>query len=290
MELRDLLLRASDGTPLGGWLASPPGGPHPLIVMTHGLSALIDLGLSDYAEQFTAAGFACLAYDHRNWGRSAGWPRHESDPWQQVEDLRDAISFARTLPSVDPARIGLWGTSYSGGHVLTVAALDSRVRCVVSQVPFVSGRRNFDVWVPANERAATLAFLAADRDGRARGEPPATRAVAFPGSEADEWARRVDVRGIYPNQLTFRSLDLVRTYEPGSFADAIAAPLLMIVADRDTTNPVEWQLEAFARAPEPKRLVRLPCRHYDVYLDSLKAAASAATDWFARHLLESTEA
>lgn len=286
MDTRELVFRASDGSALGGWLVMPQGGgPHPLVLMSHGLSALIDLGLSDYARHFAAEGFACLAYDHRNWGRSEGWPRYESDPWLQVADMRDAISCARTLSSVDASRVGLWGTSYSGGHVLTVAALDPRVRCVVSQVPFVSGRRNFEVWVPAEERAATLAFLASDHDARARGEPPATRPVAFPGSEAEEWARRVDTDGIYPNKLTFRSLDLVRTYEPRSFIEAISpTPLMMIVADRDTTNPVEWQLEAFASAGEPKRLVRLPCRHYDVYMDSLKQAAGAATEWFNQHL------
>lgn len=285
VQKQDIVFRADDGTPLAGWLVTPDtAGPHPLIVMTHGLSALIDLGLAGYAEAFAAVGFACLAYDHRNWGRSGGWPRHESDPWAQVADMRDAVSFARTLPGVDPERIGLWGTSYSGGHVLTVAAVDPRVRCVVSQVPFVYGAQNFDLWVPEGERTATLQVLAADRDARARGTPPLVRQVATPGSEVEAWAAKVDAEGIYPGVITLRSLDVLRTYEPGMLTGRIAAPLMVIVADRDTTNPVEWQVEAFERATAPKRLIRLPCRHYDVYTDRLKEAASAATDWFAQHL------
>lgn len=286
MEKREIMFRAGDGTALGGWFATPDAeGPHPLVIMTHGLSALIDLGLEAYAERFAAAGFACLAYDHRNWGHSEGWPRYESDPWRQVSDMRDAISFARSLPEVDGERIGLWGTSYSGGHVLVVAALDRRVGCIVSQVPLVYGQRNFDLWVPEAERADTLAFLAADWDARARGEPPALRPVAFPGSEEEEWARNVDKEGIYPNKLTFRSLDLVRTYEPHSFVKAVSpTPLLMIVADEDATNPVEWQLETFASAGEPKELLRLPCGHYGAYTDRQPEAAEAAAEWFREYL------
>ena len=286
MEQNEIFFRASDGTSLGGWYTLPNGeGPHPLIVMTHGLSSLADLGLIDFATRFSEAGFACLAYDHRNWGRSEGWPRHESDPWAQVADMHDAISFARTLDWVDPDCIGLWGTSYSGGHALVVGAMDRRVRCIVAQVPFVFGARNFDLWVPDEVRATVLDVLSADRDGRARGHPPMMRPVAEPGSEVAEWAGRIDKSGIYPNELSFRSLDLARTYEPGSFADRISpTPLMLIVADNDTTNPVDWQLEVFENAREPKRLVRLKCGHYDPYLDHIEAAAGAAIGWFADHL------
>lgn len=287
METRDLVFRAGDGTALVGWYATPAArGPHPLVVLTHGLSGLVDLGLAAYAQHFAGAGFACLAYDHRNWGRSGGWPRCESDPWQQVADLRDAISFARTLPDVDGDRIGLWGTSYAGGHVLTVGALDRRVRCIVSQVPLTHGRRSFDAWVPADKRARTLERLTADRDARARGATPQTTPAALPGSDTEEWVRRVDPEGVYRNELTLRSLELLRTYEPGSFVEEIApTPLLMVVAEHDTQTPIAWQLESFERAGEPKRLVEIDCRHYDVYTDRFKEAVEAAADWFVEHLL-----
>lgn len=286
MEPRELVFRASDGTALVGWWAVPEArGPHPLVVLTHGLSGLIDLGLADYAAHFVAAGFACLAYDHRNWGRSAGWPRCESDPWQQVADLRDAVSVARSLPDVDGDRIGLWGTSYAGGHVLTVGALDRRVRCVVSQVPLTHGRRTFDAWVPAEKRERTLERLAADRDARARGASPATTPAALPGSDTEAWVRRVDAGHLYRNELTLRSLELLRTYDPASFvADIAPTPLLMVVAEHDTQTPTEWQLEAFELAGQPKRLVRLDCRHYDVYTERLKEAVEPAAEWFLQHL------
>lgn len=280
---RDIIIEAN-GEKLAGWYY---GGkePAPLILMSHGFSALMAMGLDDYADRFAQAGFAVLVYDHRNYGASSGWPRNETDPWQQVEDMRAVISYARNLDGVDPARIGLWGTSYSGGHALTVSALDDRVKCVVSQVPLVSGQRTFDTWVPEKSRARFMARLAADRDARARGKPPAVTPAALPGSETAEWAEAVDKDGAYANEITLRSLDLLRCYEPISFVERIApTPLLMIVADQDTQTPVAWQRQAFERAGEPKKLVALQGRHYDPYTLLLDESRRAALDWFREHL------
>lgn len=285
MVRRDIVF-TSDGVELVGWLAWPTTTLNcPLIVLTHGLSGIVDLDLERYAEAFTAGGFACLAYDQRNWGRSAGWPRGETDPWRQVGDLREAISFARTLSGIDRDRIGLWGTSYAGGHVLTISALDRRVRCAVAQVPLISGSRTFDAWVPADKRAQFRARLDADRDGRRCGEPPATSPAALPDSETEQWVRHSDLNGRYRNELTLRSFDLLRTYEPLAFVERIApTPLMMIVAANDTQTPTKWQLEAFARIGQPKRLLEIDCRHYDVYMERLDEAAAGALAWYREHL------
>jgi uncharacterized protein len=285
MQRRDIVFEAN-GEKLAGWIYEPTKGQkHPLIVMSHGFSALMAMGLDDYAAAFADAGFAVLVYDHRNYGASSGWPRHETDPWQQVEDMRAAISYGRNLSFVDPERIGLWGTSYSGGHALVVAALDGRVKCVVSQVPLVSGQRTFEAWVPEASRRRFLDRLAADRDGRARGEPPGVTPAAIPGSETAEWAEAVDKDGIYGNRVTVRSLDLLRGYEPISFVSRIApTPLLMIVANQDTQTPVAWQREAFEMAGEPKKLVTLTGRHYDPYTLLLQESRQAALGWFQTHL------
>jgi len=284
----------SDGVKLHGWLYRPSGPAdqrHPMIVLSHGFSAVMALDLGDYAQAFVAAGFACLAYDHRNWGQSGGSPRFETNPWTQMEDMRAAISFVRTLGFVDPDRIGLWGTSYAGGHVLTIGALDKRVRCLVAQVPLVSGQRTFDSWVPESSRARFLQRLADDRDARARGASPGLTQAALPGSETEEWAKTVDKDGVYPNAITLRSLEMMRSYEPISFIERIApTPLLMIVADHDTQTPVQWQREAFALAGQPKRLVSLPGRHYDPYMGLKREATEAALDWFQTHLSPPAEA
>src|SRR5207245_7260751 len=101
------------------------------VVMAHGFSAVKEMYLDRYAEAFAAAGLAALVFDNRNFGASGGEPRQEIDPWQQVRDYRHAITWMSRQPRVDRARIGVWGSSYSGGHALLVGAVDRRVKCVV---------------------------------------------------------------------------------------------------------------------------------------------------------------
>ena len=135
----------AEGVTLRGWLYLPQGisGPVPAIVMAHGFSAVKEMYLDGFAEAFAAGGLAALVFDNRNFGASDGEPRQEIDPWAQVRDYRHAITYAQTRPEVDADRIGVWGSSYSGGHVLVLGAIDKRCKCVAAQVPLVSGFRNF---------------------------------------------------------------------------------------------------------------------------------------------------
>jgi dienelactone hydrolase len=110
----------AEGTVLRGWLYTPDGtnGPSPVIVMSHGFSAVKEIYLDRFGEVFANRGLASLIYDNRNFGASDGEPRQEIDPWAQVRDYRHAITYASTLPEVNAGAIGVWGSSYSGGHVL----------------------------------------------------------------------------------------------------------------------------------------------------------------------------
>jgi fermentation-respiration switch protein FrsA (DUF1100 family) len=83
--------------------------------MAHGFSAVKEMYLDKFAEVFAEAGLGALVFDNRNFGASGGEPRQEIDPWEQVRDYRDAITFVETLPETDADRIGIWGSSYSGG-------------------------------------------------------------------------------------------------------------------------------------------------------------------------------
>src|ERR671936_1880450 len=134
----------AEGVTLRGWLYVPDGasGPVPAIVMAHGFSAVKEMYLDAFAEVFAQAGLAALVFDNRNFGASDGEPRQEIDPWAQVRDYRHAITWAQTRPEVAADRIGVWGSSYSGGHVLVLGAIDKRIGCVAAQVPLVSGRRH----------------------------------------------------------------------------------------------------------------------------------------------------
>src|SRR5215210_1691013 len=175
----------AEGVTLRGWLYVPDGatGPVPTIVMAHGFSAVKEMYLDAFAEAFAAGGLGALVYDHRNFGASDGEPRQEIDPWEQVRDYRHAITFARTLAEVDGDRIGVWGSSYSGAHVLVVGAIDRRVKCVVAQVPLISGHENARRLVRADLIKPTQDMFDADREARFRGEAPMMIPVVAPEGE-----------------------------------------------------------------------------------------------------------
>ena len=134
MSRADVEFEGHGGTTLRGWLYLPDPTARPAagIVMAHGLSAVKEMVLDRYAEVFCQAGMAVLAYDHRNLGASDGEPRQEINPGAQARDYRRAIDWLAGRPELDAERIGLWGSSYSGGEVIVVGACDERVRAVVA--------------------------------------------------------------------------------------------------------------------------------------------------------------
>jgi hypothetical protein len=186
---------------------------------------------------------------------------------------------------VDAARLGLWGTSYSGGHVLVIGAVDRRVACVVSQVPVTSGSGAIERMVTAPEMPGFLEQIYQDYDNRARGEAPATVPVYQPGGETAQWAEKMSAGTAYRNEVTLRSRDLWLEYEPWSFMHRISpTPLLMIIAANDTRVPTRDQLEAYDRALEPKELLLLDCAHYDPYMSRLEETIAAGRDFLVAHL------
>ena len=306
MDRTNIEFTAGDGTTLRGWYYRPDADPPwPVVVMSHGFGAVKEMQLDAFAETFVDAGVACFVYDQRNVGESDGEPRQELDPFAQVSDGRDAITAAGTLEGVDDERVGIWGTSYSGGHVLVLAATDRRVRCVVSQVPTISGWQNTLRRFPGEELDEMRARFAADRTARARGEAPETMPLAEGLTDEEREQSDVDPREVaignsvrnwcaatpgerltnWENAVTLRSHELYAAYEPGSYIERIApTPLLVISMDHDTITPTDQILGAYERAREPKRLELLPGGHADVYGRQRDAAATAARDWFRDHL------
>jgi len=286
--MRTNLKITANGVELDAWFYTPDSAqrPFPTIVMSHGFGAVKEMSLDQTAEVFVNAGFACVVYDHRNTGSSAGEPRLELDPWQQIADMRDVITWAVMQPQVDSKRLGLWGTSYSGGHVLVVAATDRRVKCVVSQVPTVSGYKNTLRATPTDKLDAVLDAMNEDRINRAKGLPPKIVPISVEGSESYEWSAVAGVGTTYVNSVTLRTLDLRMAYEPGVYIPRIApTPLLMIIADHDLRCPTDDQLAAFETAREPKKLHMFKGGHYQPYNVRLAECSGQAKDWFTEHLI-----
>jgi uncharacterized protein len=298
MTRRDIEFDA-EGVTLRGW-HYPAGdagtGGAPAVVMAHGFSAVKEMYLDRFAEVFNAAGMNVVVFDHRNFGASDGEPRQEIDPWDQVRDYRDAITYASTLPEVDADRIGIWGSSYSGGHVLVVAAIDRRVKAVVCQVPLISGHDNLRALVRADFIAGFRQLFDADRLARFRGEPPAMVPVvdadplapsALPTPDSWEWFTETGKSRApaWRNEVTLRSVELFTEYEPGTYLPWISpTPLLMLVARGDHLVPAELAIAAFDTAHEPKKLVILPGGHFEAYTVGFDAASGHARDWLTEQL------
>ena len=298
MTRRDIEFDA-EGVTLRGWhypAGDAGSGGAPAVVMAHGFSAVKEMYLDRFAEVFNAAGMNVVVFDNRNFGASDGEPRQEIDPWDQVRDYRDAITYASTLPEVDAHRIGIWGSSYSGGHVLVVAAIDRRVKAVVCQVPLISGHDNLRALVRADFIAGFRQLFDADRLARFRGEPPGMVPVvdadplapsALPTPDSWEWFTETGKSRApaWRNEVTLRSVELFTEYEPGTYLPWISpTPLLMLVARGDHLVPAELAIAAFDTAHEPKKLVILPGGHFEAYTIGFDAASGHARDWLTEHL------
>lgn len=288
----------AEGVTLRGWFYGAAGrsGAGPTVVMAHGFSAVKEMYLDSFAEVFADAGLNALVFDNRNFGASDGEPRQEIDPWQQVRDYRHAITYAQTRDDVDANRIGVWGSSYSGGHVLVVGAIDRRAKAVVAQVPLVSGSANIGELVRADFRAGFRQMFDEDRAARFEGKEPAMVPVVAEDPLApsalptpDSWAWFTETgksrAPAWRNEVTLRTVEMLGEYEPVSYIERISpTPLLMLVAADDHLTPAHLAIAAYDQAREPKKLLLEAGGHFGAYTDGFDAFSAPARDWFVQHL------
>lgn len=292
---RDIEFATEDGTVLRGFLHTPETeGSAPGIVMAHGFSGVKEQ-LDHYAALFASSGFSVLLYDHRSFGASDGLPRYEVNPYQQICDWQDAITFALTQPQFDDAvTVGVFGSSYAGGLAMVVAACDTRVGTVVAQIPNVSGHRNARLLLGEDGIAEVRRRSVKDRAARLAGADPEMVPVftnepgAFcalpPAMNADD-IQGFEAAGTWRNTVTLRSMEYLIDFEPAGWVPFVAPkPLLMVVGEHDTCTFVEIQRQVFATAGEPKKLVVHPGGHFDTYSTHFGVAGYAARDWFVDHM------
>ena len=286
----------SCGVTLRGILLRPKNPePTAAIVIAPGMSGVKEGSIMKFAEYFASTGMAVLAFDNINFGESDGEPRQEADPVLQRRGYRDAITFLSFREEIDKTRIGIFGTSYSGGHVLEVAAHDRRVKCVVAQIPAISGFEAIRRSVRPDQRPSFLGMLDQDREQRFRGgEPAIMKAVSnvpgelcmMPGDAAYEYFMgQARVAPRWRNEVTLRTLDLWRGIDNATYMPWISpTPLLLIVALGDELVPADLTLDAFARAREPKKLLTISGGHFSPYSEHFPRVSADASEWFARHL------
>ena len=280
------------------WLYRPSGpGPHPCVVLGHGLGAVREMGLDAYAERFRQAGLGALAFDYRHFGASEGEPRQLLDVGRQLEDWRAAVAFARALEWVDPERIAVWGTSFGGGHAIETAAGDPRLAAAVAQCPFTDGIASLRAIDPGTTARLTLAG-ARDELRRVRGHTPhRVKLVGAPGSTALMTAPDAEpgYRALMPANLEFddevaaRIALRIGTYRPVRAAGRIRCPLLICLCERDSVAPPGPTTRAAEAAPRGE-LRRYPVGHFDIYLgEAFERAVTDQIEFLARHLLGTSE-
>jgi len=266
----------SHGEQLAAYRYTPDraGASVPCVVMAHGFSATRDDGLPAYAEAFRDAGFAVVLFDYRHFGASTGQPRQLLDIGRQQEDYRAVVEWARQSPGIDPDRIVLWGSSFSGGHVLVVAAADPRIAAVIAQAPFTDSLPAIRRIPPRNLLRLVSAALR-DRLGALLGRPPVLiPAVGEPGTfavmttpDADTGFRDlVGAESLWRNAIAARLVLELPFYRPVRVAARLQMPALFCVCDDDTITPPGSTITSAHRAALGE-LRRYHYGHFDIYRD-----------------------
>lgn len=295
----------SEGYTLSGTLILPEGanGPVPIVVMGGGWCYVKEIVMPHYAKGILAAGAAVLMFDYRNFGDSSGDRRQHIDPWEQIEDFRNAVSFAETLSEVDPNRIGVWGISYAGGHVIAVAAIDSRVKLAVSNIPVVNGYENMRRTHGSLRFNDLEELFLEDRRTRAKtgedGQLPMSSLT--PEKELSTWPFPT-IHKIFneikdreaPNHQhwsTIESTELLLNYDVSPFARRIYdKPILLVIAEGDEITLWDLEIATYHSIPSAKKEIAVipKVSHMSLYSqqDHLSRAGAAAVAFIRKHLVD----
>jgi uncharacterized protein len=304
---KELVRYKSEGEEIEAILLKPEGfsGRPPVVVMAGGFCYVKEFitPLQMYAEAFAAAGIAVLAFDYRGFGGSGGALRQHVDPWMQIQDYRNSISYLETREDVDAERVGVWGISYSGGHVLILSAIDDRIKANVGVVPVIDG-------LPTMKMAhGTLAFRTlknhvaeARRKRYATGEhaympmngSTSGKATvwAFPASsDMFAWLSKEANINTYEDRCTVESAELLMQYSVYPHVTRILdTPTMMVVAEKDDHTFWEQEIEAFNAVPTHKKNLRVVegrgRGHHELYRnpERIGEVARECAGWFMRWL------
>jgi uncharacterized protein len=267
---REDLTFASGGADCAAWLYRPADteGDVPCVVMAHGFSLTRHDGLPAYAEVLADAGAAVLVYDHRYLGDSGGEPRQRFRKPDQLEDLANAVAFARGLPDIDPERIVLWGFSFSGGHVVEHAATDPRVAAVLALCPLVDGFARVRATSPALS-AWMVPRALLDAAGRHTlvpvTGPPGSRAAMTLAGEGDGFARAIPEGSPWRNEISPAIFLTIALHRPLAKAGRLEMPLWVGLGELDVTVSRRAVERLVSRAPDAE-LQTYPYDHFDAFV------------------------
>ena len=285
------------GTALHAWLYLPENlsVPVPCIIMGHGFGGTKDAGLEPYAVRFAETGFAVLIFDYRHFGESDGEPRQLIWIPHQLEDWAGAIKYARGLKEIDPAKIALWGTSFSGGHVIVTAAKDKNVACVSAQCPGLDGHASGEMFFEREGIGHLLRMMMHGQRDMVRSwfglSPHKIPLVGKPGSIAflttsdayESFGKNAPES--FVNEACARILLRADGYRPVKHAKDVRCPVLLQICDNDSLLPKSAALETENALGEYAEVRHYPIGHFDIYIgDNFEKAVSDQLDFFKKHL------
>jgi fermentation-respiration switch protein FrsA (DUF1100 family) len=267
----------SQGLPCAAWFyPSDNKGKRPCIILAHGLAGIKEMRLDAYAEKFAEAGYHALVFDYRHFGASAGQPRQLLDIGKQHQDWQAAIAYARERTDVDAGKIVLWGSSLSGGHVVAIAAEDSQVAGVISQVPHMLALESA---LAGGLIAGTRLTFHAIRDTlgslmglaphyvKAAAEPGRLALMTAPGA-ARGYLNLVPRDKHFDQRVAARfALQAIR-YSPGRHLRRLTMPVLLQVATGDLTTPAAAALKS-ARGAGAVTIKSHDTDHFAPYVEPL---------------------
>lgn len=283
----------SQGEPVVGTLYLPRDDaalPGPAVIQGPGWMGLRNARLyRPYHRALVEAGIAVLIVDYRGFGDSGGDPRKFS-PRRQLEDLVSGVTYLTTRPEVDADRIGVFGSGGTGGgNAICLAAIDSRVRCAVSQVPVSDGRDWLRRMRRGYEWQEFLQRLDADRAKRVTtgdGEMVRPQRIMIPTPERAATDIKRDVDSRVPTHLPLSVADEIIAYQPIEMVERIAPrPLLVVAVENDSVTPTDHAQALYDRAgPKKKLIVQRNTTHYAAYRRYGATVIPRIVDWFQKGL------
>jgi dienelactone hydrolase len=275
------------------WLYLPTGvASPPVVILGHGLGATREMRLDAFAERFVTAGIAALAFTYRHFGDSSGEPRQLLSIRRQLADWDAAIAYVKSRRDVDATRIAVWGSSFGGGHSITVASRHPELKAAVAQCPFTDGLASALALGPA-ATLKVLPYVAKDYVAMIRRGGPATIPLAgAPGTLALMNAPDAlpGYQALLPPDTTFRNevaarvAPTIMAYRPGRAAKKIRYPILFCISDTDTVTPPE-ETERYGLTAPLVEIKHYDAGHFEFYLgDAFEKLVSDQTEFLTRHL------
>lgn len=290
---KEVRFASGDGECAATLLTANPTMRLPCIILGNIMGATRSDRLIDYAAYFAGKGFATLAFDYRNFGDSSGQFRQVCDIPGQIEDFGAAIDYAKSLDAVDPVRIGLWGASLAGGHVVVVGAKRCDISAIIAFAPAADcthialhiGLRLLLrlVW------ASTIDTFKMLFGGRPHTVPltarPGHLGVMTTDQAHEDFQAMVPAGSLWRNEVAARLFLRLPFYRPIASAQYVVAPLLVGICDKDD---IAYPARAAAMAAKAPRgtAIHYPARHLNGFTGPIfDRSVSDQAKFYLQHLL-----